>query len=149
MSDKIKVQSQIADSRWKVKNFVPIMEKGGRESIVDKLGYVPSAERIARMQRSGIRLAAASAELYDGVEVPGQEFVVPPWRKRDFDIAEGAQYLRDAAKLKEQMILRAKEAKRQELLKAKAEAEAAQQPQTVQGEAPAAGKQGRAAPAEG
>lgn len=133
----------------RIKDYVPEMEKGGRPSQVDKLGYVSSAKRIVRLQRSGIRLAAASAELYDGVEIPGQDFVVPPWRKRDFDIAEGAQYLRDAAKLKEQMILSAKEAKRQELINANAAAQAAKQSEKVQGVAPAAGKQGREAPANG
>lgn len=88
----------------RIKDFKPILEAGGRKSIIDKLGYMPTDQRIDRMQKSGIRLAAASADLYDGFTPEGEEYVVPPWRSRDFDIAEGAQYLRNAAKLKDEMM---------------------------------------------
>lgn len=130
----------------RIKNFKPIMEAGGRKSIVDKLGYLPTDQRIDRMQKSGIRLAAASAELFDGFSVEGEDMVVPPWRQKDFDIAEGAQFLRNAAKLKDEYL------REQRIRKAKAKAEELKRQAQPDGEVqvlPAAGKQGRAAPANG
>lgn len=84
------------------KNFVPMMEPGGRDSIVDKLGYVTAEKRIKQMMQAGIRFAAAGADVFDGFIEDG-DLVVPPWREKDFDIADGAQYLRAAVKRKQEI----------------------------------------------
>lgn len=83
--------------------FVPTLEPGGRESIVDKLGYVKAEVRIKRMLQAGVRFAAAGADVYDGFEEDG-EIVVPPWRRKDFDIAEASQFLRSAVKRKDDLL---------------------------------------------
>lgn len=124
------------------KDFKPRMEAGGRESIVDKLGYVRSEDRIKRMLRAGILNAAASAGVFDGDVPDGLDPVVPPWRSKDFDIADGAQYLRSIVKRRDALLRKSAEEQRELLAAAQVKA-AAQQAPEGQGASPLAGVGGQ------
>lgn len=134
------------------KGFVPSKERGGRESIVDMTGYVDPRQKLESFMRAGVNMAVHNMNLYD-TTLLGEDFSLPPWRQRDFDVHKAADFLRTAVKRRDDLVKAGVieiDASGRISLKRPPEALRAHQTQSgeqVQGVAPAAGQQGRVAPA--